>query len=102
MYQAAEAVSNLFLKGKFSDHIFVKSYMYLKTFLQTNINRAYLHTLTYLINVEDGINEEGRQIFFSLHQKYEGQKRFYYMKKFVEGIQNLKKKISETARLLDR
>ena len=60
--------------------------MYIKTFLQTNINRAYLHTLTYLINVEDGINEEGRQIFFSLlTSKIRGAKKILLHEKVCGG-----------------
>ena len=54
-------------------------------------------TLTCLINVEDGINEEGRQIFLNTYNMRGGRRVIFYMK----GGKKSGKTISDTPRLLD-
>ena len=65
----------------------------------------FVDTLTYLITVEDGINEdeEGRQIFFLLDQKCEeGGPLFLLHEKVCGGDRKSGNTINETPRLLGR
>ena len=67
--------------------------------------KKFSTTLTYLINVEYGINEEGRQNFLLCTSKMKGgwgQIHFCHMKKGRGWSTKSGKTISETPRLLDR
>ena len=59
-------------------------------------------TLTYLINVEYGINKDRQNFFYYIKNARRGEIHFYYMKKVRGWGTRSGKTISKPPRLLDR